>query len=107
MFVPQTEGGELARRLRETEQELEKQSGFRIKIVEKTGQKLMDLLHKADPWQGQDCERPQCILCTTKAKKNTNLSQDCTKRCIIYETWCLTCEEREIKRIENETEDDE
>ena len=37
MFVPYTEGGELARRLREVEIEQEKSSAFRIKIVERSG----------------------------------------------------------------------
>ena len=29
---------------------------------------LVDILHKADPWAGQDCLRPQCMLCKTKIK---------------------------------------
>ena len=107
MFVPYTKGGELARRLREAEEELMKQTGVKIKIVERTGRKIVDLLHKADPWQGKDCGRPQCILCETKQKTEKYQNQDCTKRCIIYETWCLTCEEEEIRRIEETTEDEE
>ena len=35
-----------------------------------------------------------------------NLEQDCSKRSIVYETWCLTCAEREEKRIEEEVEDE-
>ena len=66
----------------------------------------MDLLHKADPWQGKDCGRPQCILCETKQKTEKHMNQDCTKRCIIYETWCLSCEEKEVRRLEEDTEDE-
>ena len=54
MFVPYTVEGELARRLREAEKELGKQTGVRLKIVERSGNSLVDLLHQADPWQGQD-----------------------------------------------------
>ena len=66
MFVPYTVDGELARRLREAEKELGKQTGVKLKIVERGGNKLVDLLHRSDPWQGQDCQRPQCLLCKTK-----------------------------------------
>ena len=106
MFVPYTKGGELARRLRLAEEDLLKQTGVKIKIVERTGRKIVDILHKSDPWQGRDCGRPQCILCDTKIKTNKYLSQDCTKRCIIYETWCMSCEEKERKQIEEETDDE-
>ena len=106
MFVPFTKGGELARRLREAEEELAKQTGIKIKIVKRTGRKIVDSLHKADPWQGQDCKREKCILCLTKLKTGKYTEQDCTNRSIIYETWCLTCEERERSRIEEETEDE-
>ena len=91
MFVPYTKGGELAKRLREAEEELMKQTGVKITVVETTGRKIVDLLHKADPWQGKDCGRPQCILCETKQKTEKHQNQDYTKRCIIYETRCLFC----------------
>ena len=91
MFVPYTVGGELAKQLRQAEEELGARTGYKIKIVERTGTKLEDMLHKSNPWQGQDCGRPQCILCETKQKTGKNMDKDCTKRCIIYETWCMTC----------------
>ena len=49
MFVPYTKGGELAKRLRKAEEELGEQSGIRIRIVERAGTKLVDIIHKADP----------------------------------------------------------
>ena len=78
----------------------------KIKIVERTGRKLVDLLHKADPWQGADCSREKCLLCSTKQKTGKMMQQDCTKRCIIYETWCLNCERKDIERIESMEEDE-
>ena len=30
------------------------------------------------------------------------MRQDCTKRCVVYETWCLNCEENERRKIEEE-----
>ena len=63
MFVPFTVGSELARRMREAEATLQSMTGYRIKIVERSGLKLEDALCKADPWQGQDCGREKCLLC--------------------------------------------
>ena len=57
MFIPCTRGGELAKRMREAEEELGKQTGYKIKIVERAGTKIIDLLHKTNPWQGEDCKR--------------------------------------------------
>ena len=66
LFVPYTVGGELARRLREAEAKLETLTGYRLKVVERSGTKLVDILTKSDPWQGADCGRKGCILCLTK-----------------------------------------
>ena len=57
MFVPFTRHSELAMRLRKNEERMEKQTGYRLKIVEKGGTKLVDILHKANPWAGEDCGR--------------------------------------------------
>ena len=35
------------------------------------------------------------------------MDQDCTKRSIVYETWCRTCEKAEEKKILEEHEDEE
>ena len=63
MFVPYTKHSELALRLRESEEKMEEMTGYRIKIVEKGGTKLVDILHKANPWAGEDYNRPGCLLC--------------------------------------------
>ena len=60
MFVPYTAHSELATRLRESEEKLKQMTGYRIKIVEKVGNKLVDLLHKSDPWAGDNCGREKC-----------------------------------------------
>ena len=50
MFVPYTEGGELARKLRENVENINKLTNNRVKIIERTGIELQDLLTKSDPW---------------------------------------------------------
>ena len=49
LFVPYTVGGTLAKRLRQAEENLMVTTGYKIKIVERGGTKLEDLLHKSDP----------------------------------------------------------
>ena len=73
----------------------------KIKIVERTGTKIQDILTKANPWKGQDCQRTNCLLCITKQRTEKNQMQDCHKRNLVYETRCITCENKERERIEN------
>ena len=106
MFIPYTEHSELASRLRDNEQKMEQQTGYRIKIVERGGMKLVDILHKANHWAGQDCDREGCLLCKTKREEGLTNSQDCKKRNCIYETICLTCRDRQDKEIEEKYRDE-
>ena len=105
IFVPQTKGSRLAKSLREKELELEKLSGWRFKIVERAGEKLENILHQSNPWSGQDCERKGCLMCKTKAETGKNTRQNCSKRNVLYETWCETClkvEEEKVAKVELE-----
>ena len=60
----------------------------------------MDILHKSNPWAGEQCERSRCLLCTTKREAGKTNSQDCRQRNIVYETTCITCTERQDLEIE-------
>ena len=52
MFIPFTTGSKLAKDMREAEEKLGSMTGYRLKLVEKAGVKLEDLLTKSNPWQG-------------------------------------------------------
>ena len=99
MFVPHTPGSELAKKLRENEEHLVKITGTKVKIIERTGTKIQDLLTRSNPWKGADCERQNCLLCFTKCKTEKNKSQDCHQRNVVYEIRCLTCQELETNKI--------
>ena len=101
MFVPFTRHSELAKRLKENEERMEKMTGYRMKIVEKGGTKLVDILHKSNPWAGEDCGRKNCLLCTTKKEEGKTNSQDCRRRNCVYETKCLTCWKRQDQEVED------
>ena len=50
MFVQRTEGGNLIEALRNEEQVIAERAGYKVKLVEKTGSKLTDLLTRLDPF---------------------------------------------------------
>ena len=104
LFCPHTEGGTLAKNLRKAEEDLEKLTGYRMKVVEKGGDRILDLLQTSDPWRGEDCGRAGCWPCRTKMWTEKDKKQDCSRRSVIYETWCQTCLTREEEKIEEENE---
>ena len=106
MFVPYTRGSLLAKKMREAEVSLQSLTGYKLKIVERSGDKLEDILHKSDPWQGQDCLREACLLCQTKEKTDKNKSQDCHKRNIVYMTWCNTCWQEDLEKATTQANGD-
>ena len=106
MFVPCTPHSTLAKELRELEFGLEKIIGYRLKIVERAGDKLQDLITSSNPWKGKLCERNDCMLCETKMRTSKNLKQECSKRNVVYETKCQTCEDRDRKKIDDIEETD-
>ena len=107
IFVQETENGELVNKLRETEEKLAETCGYRIKFVERCGEKLVDILVKSNPWKGEICDREECLICDTKVKTGKGKNQDCSGRNISYETWCADCEKKEIDRVEKEKEETE
>ena len=102
MFVPYTKHSELALRLRDNEEKMESQTGYKIKIVERGGTKLVDILHKSNPWAGQDCGRAGCLLCKSRREEGKKDKQDCKKRNLVYQTTCQTCKEGRLAEIEEE-----
>ena len=70
LFVPRTWDGELSRRLKKKEQELEEAGmGMPIKFVERNGKTLNQILHKSDPWAGGECGRESCCQYRTEEGK--------------------------------------
>ena len=69
-FVPHTENSELAKRIRDKLKSFEELSCIRVRIVERTGRKLVDILHKSNPWEAVDCVREDCILQKWRGKTN-------------------------------------
>ena len=86
LFVEQTPGGIYAARLREREAVLAPLTGYRVKIVERSGSSMKSMLVRSDPFEGGKCSRENCLPCKAGAKNSK-----CSKRNILYESSCLEC----------------
>ena len=68
LFVAMTKNSELKRRY-ETEI---RQSGLRVKVVERTGRTLKSQLQRSNPFGDGNCGRGDCFICTTSKVGNCN-----------------------------------
>ena len=93
LFIDNTAGGELARRLQEAEMDLGKATGYRVRITESAGTPLGMLLPSTNPWGQSDCGRGDCVPCAQPDSKRL----DCKKRNILYENRCTVCNKEDQK----------
>ena len=91
LFVDQTPGGELAKKLQKIEDRLSLITGYRVRVTETAGSQLCRILPNTNPWKGLDCMRADCYPCSQGGEK----LQDCKKRNIVYESSCLECNPEE------------
>ena len=83
-------------------------SSIRVKVVERAGEKLIDSLHRSNPWDKMKCERKDCRQCNSKEEK---LWGSCKNKNKVYENECYTCletieEEKKEKQTEGEKIDE-
>ena len=71
MFLDQTAGGGLAKKLHAVEDRQAKTSGYRIRMVEMSGTQLGRLLTNTNPWAGQECGRQNCDTCEQGDERRT------------------------------------
>ena len=101
LFVPPTPGGKLVKQLKQREDELNRHREDRIKIVEKGGLKVENILTKKDPVEKQKCTVKMCPICKNETKK---LNVMCNSNNIGYRWVCCTCEgNNKTKVYEGET----
>ena len=77
--------------------EIEKVGKIRVKIVERSGDKLVDFLNNLNPQSQTDCDRKDCWLCVSTGEESGEKGM-CYKRCLVYETFCVTCEKGEDEK---------
>ena len=106
LFVTPTPGGTLARELRQREEELNRHSQERVKIVEKGGLKIKDILGTKKTFKNSKCTQKNCPMCTTSSLVVCSEANKipCNTHNVGYRWQCCTCEERDQTRIyEGET----
>ena len=107
LFVTPTPGGVLAKELRKREEELNKNNQERIKIEEKGGLKLKDILGLKNPFKKSHCAEKSCPLCTKSQFIDvlpTEVKIPCNSNNVGYRWLCVTCKERDITKVyEGET----
>ena len=79
IFVPSTQNSELMKRMKEKVDD----SGLKIKLIEKAGRTLGEILRTSDPRQERGCKRSDCPVCTTDGKGNCKA---------MNATYQITCE---------------
>ena len=87
LFIPQTPNSQLLQQMRLMESKITAVTGDRVKIVERSGTKLRNLLVSSDPWSNTKCEDNKCLICTNPLNTNFN----CRTRNVCYKTYCLKC----------------
>ena len=81
LFIVNTKGGLLAKRLQEEELKLGQVTGYRVRAAETAEMALSRLLPSTNPWDSEDCRRMDCVICSQDDDK----LQDCIQRNLVYE----------------------
>ena len=90
LFVPATPEGELARRIQEGDDRMREGTGERrIKVVERGGETLREMLCRNNPWGNMKCERERCLSCEHSKEGKGGA---CKRENVVYKIVCLECE---------------
>ena len=87
MFIPRTNRGELATRIREGEKKLWPILKSKVKVVERGGRSLGSILVRTNPWYNKQCDRANYKLCPHSGSKPSS----CRIRSVLYEKECRLC----------------
>ena len=72
--------------LRKGVEEIMKENGMNVRVVEQGGRSLKSLLQRSDIQRRMVCEAQDCPVCLTKGNGN------CCQEGVGYEVWCEECE---------------
>ena len=98
IFVPNTPGGLLIRKLREKEDELSRLTGFKIKFQEAGGSKLANSF-STELARGKHCGRDPCPSCDSNVEERR---PNCRSKNILYESICALCNPSDPPSIPHE-----
>ena len=102
LFVPVTKGGKWIKELKQREEEINRFSTERIKIIEGGGVQMKSFMVKKNPFPNTKCEKKKCILCESNVTGKNQIP--CNSNNVGYELVCDTCRDRGKDKIyEGET----
>ena len=87
LFVPNSNGGLLLKRLQQIEPKLERLSGYTVRPVESGGTPLSRLFNL--DLAGGRCQRADCLVCLSHTGMG---SSRCMKKSIVYRSSCQVCQ---------------
>ena len=85
LFVPATPKSELQKQYTK----IIHKHNMRIKVVERAGTQIKNLIQKSEPFKQNKCSDTDCFVC--KSNKNNNKNTNCRKDGIIYHITCNKC----------------
>ena len=102
MFVDATPGDTLLKKIKETEEKFKIADDIRLKIVSKSGSKLVNMLKRNNPAR-RNCGRNKCKFCELAAKSGLSNS-NCSVNSVCYQAKCDECERiGKIRTYDGET----
>ena len=107
LFVTPTPGGVLMKELQKRITELNKNDEDNVKVVEKGGLKLKNILCSKKPSKTSGCEQIWCLLCFKSEFVDVSQSESkvgCNTNNVGYKWQCVRCQEKNIVKVyEGET----
>ena len=98
LFLPSTSNSRMAKRLQQEDDKFAKTHGVpRIRVVERGGSKLRDLVTSSNPWKKEHCGRTDCFLCNSKGEKSESSKGMCQREGVVYKVVCRECESKGVK----------
>ena len=101
MFIDNTAGGKLVKRMQNVELEVGETTDLRVRMAEAAGTPLSMLLPSTNLWGPSDCGRDDCVTCGQGDERRI----DCRKRNILYESRCDLCNKEEVGSKRKELEE--
>ena len=94
LFVPYTPRGELAKLLQEEDDKFRRGTCMKkIKVVERGGITIKDILCRTNPWASEGCDRRDCLPCKWERGRGGN----CQQESVVYVITCMECEKNNVR----------
>ena len=84
LFVPFTKGSQLKKELQKIDKQVSNSKYGRVRVTERLGTSLINLIGNQAPWRSQHCGRDQCWPCISK-------EGSCKSHKVTYSITCITC----------------